>query len=272
MVYTPPTSLEKRITVSTLNKIKQRGEKFATIALYDAAMARIAQKCGCEIVLVGDSLGMTVQGHESTLPVTLEQMAYHVAAVCRGNQKSLIVADLPFMTYATPDQALFSAAQLTQAGAHVIKLEGGEWLCETVHMLGERGIPVCAHLGLTPQSVNKFGGYMVQGRDKNQANQILKDAKALQEAGAELLVLECVPSELAKAVTQRLTIPTIGIGAGDQTDAQVLVINDLLGLTDKPPKFSKNFLLETNDIASAVLKFVTDVKAGHFPEPQHAFD
>ena len=143
---------------------------------------------------------------------------------------------------------------------------------ETVHMLGERGIPVCAHLGLTPQSVNKFGGYLVQGRDKNQANQILKDARALQEAGAELLVLECIPSELAKTVTQRLTIPTIGIGAGDQTDAQVLVINDLLGLTDKPPKFSKNFLLEANDIAGAVLKFVTDVKAGHFPEPQHIFE
>lgn len=272
MVYTPPTSLEKKVTINTLLKIKQRGEKFATIALYDAAMARIAQRCGCEIVLVGDSLGMTVQGHDSTLPVTLEQMAYHVAAVSRGNQRSLIVADLPFMSYATPDQALFSAAQLMQAGAHVVKIEGGEWLCETVRMLCERGIPVCAHLGLTPQSVNKFGGFLVQGRDKTQANQILKDSRALQEAGAELLVLECIPSELAKTVTQRLTIPTIGIGAGEQTDAQVLVINDLLGLTDKPPKFSKNFLLETNDVVSAMLKFVTDVKAGHFPEPQHTFE
>src|SRR5690606_6228168 len=185
------------------------------------------RSCGVEVVLIGDSLGMTVLGYDTTLPVTMEHMIYHVEAVARGNQKSLIVGDLPFMTYATPADALRNCARIMQAGAHMVKLEGGAWLAETVSMLAERGIPVCAHLGLTPQSVNKFGGFRVQGRSQEDADRILNDAKLLTEAGADLLVLECVPPTLAKAITESVSIPTIGIGAGKDTDAQVLVINDI---------------------------------------------
>lgn len=214
---------------------------------------------------------MTVLGYDSTLPVTMEHMIYHVEAVKRGNSKSLIMADMPFMTYATPEQAMTNAARLMQAGAHMVKLEGGEWLASTVKMLVERGIPVCAHLGLTPQSVNKFGGFRVQGRSDEQAEQILLDAKAMDEAGADLVVLECVPSDLAAKVTQSVGMATIGIGAGADTDAQVLVINDILGLTEQPPKFSKNFLLETADIPSALQKYVGDVKSGVFPTEEQGF-
>lgn len=264
--------LTKPITILTLQKLKAEQEKFTCVALYDAPMAAMAEQSGVETVLVGDSLGMTVLGYDSTLPVTMEHMLYHVEAVARGNKKSLILGDMPFMSYATIDQAMHNAMRIMQAGAHVVKIEGGEWLAPTVTMLAERGIPVCAHLGLTPQSVNKLGGFRVQGRTQQQADKLLADAIALERAGADLLVLECVPSELAKTITQRLSIPTIGIGAGKDTDAQVLVINDILGLTPKPPKFSKNFLVETQDIPSALTKYVSDVKAEIFPEPEHTFD
>ena len=242
------------------------------ISLYDAHMAAMAQKCGVEVVLIGDSLGMTVLGYDSTIPVTMEQMIYHVEAVARGNKKSLIVGDLPFMTYATPEDALRNCARIMQAGAHMVKLEGGAWLAETVSMLAERGIPVCAHLGLTPQSVNKFGGFRVQGRSQEDADKILADAKLLADAGADLLVLECVPAELGATITRSIPIPTIGIGAGRDTDAQVLVINDILGLTEQPPKFSKNFLLEARDIPGAMQKYVADVKAGVFPGDDNIFN
>jgi 3-methyl-2-oxobutanoate hydroxymethyltransferase len=265
------TALTKAITINTLRKLKGTGEKFVAIALYDAHMAAMAQRCGVEVVLVGDSLGMTVLGYDSTIPVTMEHMIYHVEAVARGNKKSLIIGDLPFMTYATPEDAMHNAMRIMQAGAQMVKLEGGEWLAETVRMLSERGIPVCAHLGLTPQSVNKFGGFRVQGREQAQADKILADAKLLADAGADLLVLECVPTALATKITMALHIPTIGIGAGKDTDAQVLVINDILGLTEQPPKFSKNFLLEANDIPGAMRKYVADVKAGVFPAEEHIF-
>lgn len=251
--------------------MKARAEKFITVALYDAPMAAMAQRCGVEVLLVGDSLGMTVLGYDSTIPVTMEQMIYHVEAVKRGNSKSLIMGDLPFMTYATPEQAMVNATRVMQAGAHMVKIEGGQWLAPTVTMLSERGIPVCAHLGLTPQSVNKFGGFLVQGRQDNQAEQIFQDALALDAAGADLLVLECVPQDLASRITQAVSMPTIGIGAGAQTDAQVLVINDILGLTEAPPKFSKNFLQEAGDIPGALRKYADDVKAGIFPAPEHTF-
>jgi len=231
----------------------------------------MAQKCGVEVVLVGDSLGMTVLGYDSTIPVTMEQMIYHVEAVARGNKKSLIVGDLPFMTYATPEDALRNSARIMQAGAQMVKLEGGAWLAETVCMLAERGIPVCAHLGLTPQSVNKFGGFRVQGRAQEDADKILADAKLLADAGADLLVLECVPSALAAKITTSIKIPTVGIGAGRDVDAQVLVINDILGLTEQPPKFSKNFLLEARDIPGAMQKYVADVKNGVFPGDENIF-
>lgn len=263
--------LSKAITTLTLRKMKAEGRKFVTVALYDAPMASMALKSGVEVLLVGDSLGMTVLGYDSTIPVTMEQMIYHVEAVKRGNNKSLIMGDMPFMTYATPEQAMVNATRIMQAGAHMVKLEGGQWLAPTVQMLGERGIPVCAHLGLTPQSVNKLGGFRVQGRGDEQAEQILADAKALDAAGADLLVLECVPCELAKRITEAVSMPTIGIGAGQETDAQVLVINDILGLTEQPPKFSKNFLVEADDIPGALRKYANDVKTGVFPGDEHNF-
>lgn len=263
--------LTKPITINTLRKMKETGEKFVTIALYDAHMSAMAQRCGVEVVLIGDSLGMTVLGYDSTIPVTMEQMIYHIEAVHRGNNKSLIIGDLPFMTYATPEQAMLNATRIMQAGAQMVKLEGGAWLAETVEMLSDRGIPVCAHLGLTPQSVNKFGGFRVQGRDEAQAEIILSDAKLLDASGADLLVLECVPTELARRITQSVSMPVIGIGAGADTDAQVLVINDILGLTEKPPKFSKNFLLETGNIPDAMRKYTSDVKNGLFPSAEHTF-
>lgn len=265
------TALSKPISINTLRKMKAENTKFSTVALYDAPMASMAQKTGIEVLLVGDSLGMTVLGYDSTIPVTMEQMIYHVEAVKRGNSKSLIMGDMPFMTYATPEQALQNATRIMQAGAHMVKIEGGEWLAETVRMLSERGIPVCAHLGLTPQSVNKFGGYRVQGRSEEQADIIVNDAKLLDAAGADLLVLECVPNHVGKRVTEAVSMPTIGIGAGADTDAQVLVINDILGLTEQPPKFSKNFLVEAEDIPGALRKYNADVKAGTFPATEHTF-
>ncbi|GAA6154404.1 3-methyl-2-oxobutanoate hydroxymethyltransferase [Pseudoteredinibacter isoporae] len=274
MPYASPqadSKLTSAVTTSTLRKMKAEGEKFITVALYDAPMSAMAQRCGVEVLLVGDSLGMTVLGYDSTIPVTMEQMIYHVEAVRRGNDKSLIMGDMPFMTYSTPDLAMENATRIMQAGAHMVKIEGGEWLAPTVKMLGERGIPVCAHLGLTPQSVNKLGGFKVQGRSDDQADTILKDAMLLDEAGADLLVLECVPSDLAKRITESVSMPVIGIGAGRDTDAQVLVINDILGLTEKPPKFSKNFLIEAGDIPSALNKYAADVKAMRFPADEHCF-
>ena len=275
MPYASPTTasaLTKPISILTLRKMKREGIKFATVALYDAPMSAMAQKSGIEVLLVGDSLGMTVLGYDSTVPVTMEQMIYHIEAVKRGNSMSLIMGDLPFMTYATPEQALVNATRVMQAGAHMVKIEGGAWLAPTVKMLSERGIPVCAHLGLTPQSVNKLGGFRVQGRDEQQAKQILDDARQLDAAGADLVVLECVPSELAAKITSEVSMPTIGIGAGKQTDAQVLVINDILGLTEKPPKFSKNFLVEATDIPGALEKYTNDVKSGVFPDAEHIFE
>ncbi|WP_237055200.1 3-methyl-2-oxobutanoate hydroxymethyltransferase [Microbulbifer sediminum] len=265
------SELAKPVTVQTLRRMKTEREKFITVALYDAPMAAMAQKTGVEVLLVGDSLGMTVLGYDSTIPVTMDHMIYHVEAVARGNKKSLIMGDMPFMTYATPEQALTNATRIMQAGAHMVKIEGGAWLAETVRMLTDRGIPVCAHLGLTPQSVHKLGGFRVQGRDEDTAGTMLSDAALLDEAGADLLVLECVPSALARRITDAVSMPTIGIGAGRDTDAQVLVINDILGLTEKPPKFSKNFLVEAGDIPGALHKYAEDVKAGTFPDDSHTF-
>lgn len=270
MVYSA-TPLTKTVNIQTLQAMKKRAEKFVTVALYDAPMAAMAEKSGVEVVLVGDSLGMTVLGYSSTVPVTMDQMIYHIEAVHRGNKKSLIIGDLPFMTYATPEQAITNAARVMQAGAHMIKIEGGEWLAATVNMLVERGIPVCGHLGLTPQSVFKFGGFRFQGREEDQAKSILNSAKALEQAGVAMMVLECIPSDLALKITQQVTVPTIGIGAGRETDAQVLVINDILGLTEQPPRFAKNFLTEAEDIPGAMRKYVQDVKDGIFPGDDNIF-
>lgn len=261
----------KPVTIHTLNTLKQQGERFAVVALYDAVMSAIAERNGVEVVLVGDSLGMTVQGHNSTLPVTMEDMLYHVANVARGARHALVLADLPFMSYATLEDALHNCARIMQAGAHMVKLEGGAWLEETVRQLSERGIPVCAHLGLTPQSVNKFGGFRVQGRNDSEASAILQAAITLAEAGADILLLECVPAPLAGEITRRVKVPVIGIGAGRETDAQVLVINDLLGLTERAPKFSKNFLQQSGNIPAAIAQYAADVKSGVFPSDENIF-
>lgn len=261
------------VTVSTLLGLKQKGEKIAMLTAYDATYARAACEAGVEVLLVGDSLGMVLQGHDSTLPVSVADMAYHTAAVKRGNQGALIVTDLPFMAYATLEQTFASSAALMQAGAHMVKLEGAGWLCEPVRLLAERGVPVCAHLGLTPQAVNVFGGYKVQGRGDAAARQLRADAMALEQAGAAMLLLECVPSELAAEITQAVKIPVIGIGAGPATDGQVLVVHDMLGLslTGRAPKFVKNFMEGQSSIQAAFAAYVQAVKAVSFPAEEHGF-
>ncbi|WP_394560781.1 3-methyl-2-oxobutanoate hydroxymethyltransferase [Aquipseudomonas alcaligenes] len=261
------------VTVSTLLGLKQKGEKIAMLTAYDATFAQAACQAGVEVLLVGDSLGMVLQGHDSTLPVSLADMAYHTAAVKRGNQGALILADLPFMAYATLEQTFASSAALMQAGAHMIKLEGAVWLAEPIRQLAERGVPVCAHLGLTPQAVNVFGGYKVQGRGDAAARQLRADAMALEQAGAAMLLLECVPSELAAEISQSVKIPVIGIGAGPATDGQVLVMHDMLGLslTGRAPKFVKNFMEGQPNIQAAFAAYVSAVKDVSFPAEEHGF-
>lgn len=261
------------ITLHTLSSMKENGEKFAVLTAYDACFSHLVSAAGTEVILVGDSLGMVLQGNDSTLPVTVEEMAYHTQAVAKGNQGSLIMADLPFMSYSTPEQAMDNAAVLMQAGANMVKVEGGAWLSETISLLAERGVPVCAHLGLTPQTVNKLGGYRVQGRDQESAQQMINDAVMLQDAGASIILLECVPAILAKEITLAVEVPVIGIGAGADTDAQVLVLHDMLGITPgRRPKFVKDFMAETNSIEAAIAKYVADVKGGVFPATEHGFE
>lgn len=260
------------ITLTTLNKLKQSGEKFACLTAYDALFAHIESAAGVELLLVGDSLGMVLQGHDSTLPVSIEDIEYHTRAVKRGNQGALIMADLPFMTCATTERAMDASTRLMQSGAHIVKLEGAGWLADTISLLTRNGIPVCAHLGLTPQSVNVTGGYKVQGREEAQAKTMLADAIALAEAGAALLLLECVPSSLAADITRAVDIPVIGIGAGSDTDGQMLVVYDMLGLaTGRLPRFVKNFMDGQPDIPSALRSYVAAVKAIEFPTAEHEF-
>ncbi|GLQ33665.1 3-methyl-2-oxobutanoate hydroxymethyltransferase [Litoribrevibacter albus] len=260
------------VTVNTLKEMKQSGEKFTCLTSYDATFAQLVSSAGVEVILIGDSLGMVLQGNDSTLPVTIEDMAYHTQCVANGNQGALLMADMPFMSYATPEQAMETAAVLMQSGAHMVKLEGGDWLVETTRLLSERGIPTCLHLGLTPQTVNKMGGYKVQGRQDQQADKMITDAVALAEAGADIILLECVPYELADKITKAVDVPVIGIGAGNQTDGQVLVIHDMLGATTgHRPKFVKNFLEGNTSIQAAIENYITDVKSGAFPSEEHTF-
>lgn len=260
------------ITLSTLKTMRSNGEKIAVLTCYDASFARVLDAAGVEVLLVGDSLGMVVQGHTSTLPVKLAEMSYHTRCVAAGTERAFIVADLPFGSYqASPEHAFAAAARLMAAGAHMVKLEGGTVMVETMAFLTQRGIPVCAHLGLLPQSVNQLGGYRVQGREDAAAAQLVADARALEAAGAGLVVLEMVPAALAKAVTEALAIPTIGIGAGADCSGQVLVLYDMLGLYPRAPKFSKNFLAGADGIEAAVRAYVAAVKDGSFPAAEHAF-
>ena len=250
----------------------EKGEKLAALTCYDASFARVLADNGVDILLVGDSLGMTVQGHGTTLAVTLEQMVYHTEAVARGsNGRAFIIGDLPFGAYQqSPQQAFASAARLLAAGANMVKLEGGGVMVDSVRFLVQRGIPVCAHLGLLPQSVNATG-YRTQAREGSAAARLIEDAEDLEAAGAQLLVLESIPSVLAEEVTQHLGTPTIGIGAGPHCNGQVLVLNDLLGLTEKPPRFAKDFMEGSWNIANAIRNYVASVKGGEFPGLEHSF-
>ncbi len=262
-----------RITVSQLQQFKQNNEKFSCITAYDASFAALFDELGMHMLLIGDSLGMVLQGHNDTLAVTINDIAYHTRCVARGTGKAMIVADMPFMSYATPEQSYQNAAQLMQAGAQMVKLEGGKWLCQTIQGLVERGVPVCGHLGLTPQSVHLFGGYKVQGRGEQQAQQMIEHAKALEAAGIQLLVVECIPTQLAQQITQALSIPVIGIGAGNVTDGQILVMHDAFGISKGHiPKFSKNFLAETGDIRSAISLYLNQVASGEFPAEAQSFN
>ncbi len=259
----------KKITINDLMKWKQEGRKFATSTAYDASFAQLFESQEMPVLLVGDSLGMVLQGETDTLPVTVDDIAYHTRCVRKGSPNCLLMADMPFMSYATPEQACENAAKLVR-GANMVKIEGGDWLVDTVKMLTERAVPVCAHLGLTPQSVNIFGGYKVQGREQDKADRMVRDALALQEAGAQIVLLECVPAELANRITQILDVPVIGIGAGNGTDGQILVMHDMFGISaNYMPKFSKNFLAETGDIRQAVAKYIEDVASGAFPDLAH---
>ena len=262
-----------RITVTALQRLKQAGERFAMLTAYDASFASIVEQAGVEIILVGDSLGMVIQGHDSTIPVTVDDILYHCQCVSRVCQSSMIMADMPFMSFANVQRALDNATRLMQeGGAQAVKLEGGGHVIPVVEALAKHGIPVCAHLGLQPQYIHKIGGYRVQGREDEQAKAMLHEARVMQESGADFLLLECVPESLAEAITAELNIPTIGIGAGKHCDAQVLVLYDLLGISfGKTPKFAKNFLAETDSVQQAIEAYVSAVKSGQFPADEHIF-
>jgi 3-methyl-2-oxobutanoate hydroxymethyltransferase len=258
----------KPITLHRLREMHAAGEKIVMLTCYDASFARVLDEAGVDCILVGDSLGMVVQGQPSTVPVTLEQMVYHTQCVARGNRSAWVIGDLPFGSYQeSPAQALRSAAALMQAGAHMVKLEGGGWTTETVRALAERGIPVCAHLGLTPQSVHALGGWRIQGRDEAAAATLRAHAAALAQAGAAMLVLELMPSALGASITRELSIPVIGIGAGPECSGQVLVLHDLLGMTPQPARFVRNFLGAGGSVAHAIRSYVEAVKDGSFPDP-----
>ena len=260
-------------TVPELRQAKQDGRKLVMLTCYDAGFARTMDAAGIDLVLVGDSLGMVVQGRDSTLPVTVADVAYHTACVARGLSKALLIADLPFAADADPGRALEASVALLQAGAGMVKLEGAGHKLEVIRHLVEREIPVCAHLGLTPQSVLRLGGYRVQGRDEAAAARLREDARAVEAAGASLLVLECVPTPVAAAITAELSIPTVGIGAGPQCDGQVLVLHDMLGLDSghRRPRFVKDFLAEGGSVAGACAAYADAVRDGRFPDADHSY-
>jgi 3-methyl-2-oxobutanoate hydroxymethyltransferase len=264
---------DMRITLTTLQKMAQDGGKIAMLTCYDASFAAVLEEAGVESLLVGDSLGNVLQGHESTLPVTLRDMVYHTGCVARGSKRAFLIGDMPFGSFqVSPEETLRNAAQIMAAGAHMVKIEGGRPMLNTIEFLTERGIPVCGHLGLTPQSVHALGGYRVQGRGESDAQRMLREAKELQQAGAGMLVLEAIPAALARDVTAALTIPTIGIGAGVDCSGQVLVLHDMLDVyPGKKAKFVKNFMRAGASIQGAVELYVKEVKSRVFPGPEHSF-
>lgn len=263
------------ISLTDLRKFKAEGRKFSCLTCYDASFAKAFEQAEVDTILVGDSLGMTIQGHDSTIPVTVDDMVYHTKAVAKGNRHAFIMTDLPFMSYATLEDALKHSRQAMQAGAHAVKIEGGAWLADTVRVLTRNGVPVCVHLGLTPQSVHVFGGYKLQAKTRSAADQLLADCEAVVEAGAALLLLECVPAALAKEVTEKFGVPVIGIGAGVDTDGQVLVVQDMLGLTfGKVARFVRNFMKEQSGeyaIVNAIKAYHQAVLNQEFPAKEHTF-
>lgn len=267
-------SQAKSVTLATLQKMKEEGKSFSCLTAYDAAFATVLQNAGVDVVLVGDSVGMVVQGRETTIPVTLDEMIYHSQIVARGMQRPMLMVDMPFMSYSTPKECLFNAAKLMKdGGAHIVKLEWGELQLDMVKRLSECGVPVCAHLGLTPQAVHKIGGYRVQGRDDETAGRLREDALALEAAGADILLLECVPMKLAAEVTKAAKIPVIGIGAGPDCDGQILVLYDILDIAPgKRTRFSKNYMQGQESIEGAVRQYVEEVESGAFPTAEYAFE
>jgi 3-methyl-2-oxobutanoate hydroxymethyltransferase len=268
-----PRPLNNKITVPHLKKLKQQGEKFACLTAYDYSFGKVVEQCGVEVVLVGDSLGMVIQGHDTTIPVTLDDIKYHARAVNAALDNAMLMVDMPFGSLNSPQQALDNASDVLKATqAQVVKLEGGITQINTVEMLCSYGIASCAHLGLQPQQVHKMGGYRVQGKTKNSADQMLATACDLEQAGADLLLLECVPATLATLITKTLEIPVIGIGAGTDVDGQILVLHDILNVTSgKKPKFSKNFMQGQPSIQAAISRYVHEVKRGQFPDQSHCF-
>lgn len=269
-----PTPSQKPVSVPSLRKMKHDGTPIVALTGYDASFAHVLDGAGIDVVLVGDSLGMVVQGHATTLPVTVDDIVYHCAAVRRGLSRALLMADMPFLSYATPEQALATARRLlVDAGAAMVKLEGGQdCVVDVIRFLVEREVPVCAHLGLTPQSVLRMGGFRVQGREEAAQKKMIEQAHAVAAAGAEALVLECVPAQLAAQITRSIDIPTIGIGAGVDCDGQILVSYDLLGITPgKRVRFTKDFLIETGSVHRAIERYAEDVRARRFPGPEHSF-
>jgi 3-methyl-2-oxobutanoate hydroxymethyltransferase len=268
----PAQPFAKAVTVPALLAMRAAGNKITMLTCYDSSFASLMDRCGVEVLLIGDSLGMVCAGHQSTLPVTLAEVAYHTASVARGNKNALVLADMPFGTYATPEAAYDNAVKLMQAGAQMVKIEGGAWLADTVRFLTLRGVPVCAHIGLTPQFVHQLGGYKVQGKTDEGAGQLKADALALQHAGATLLVIEAIPAALGKEVTDLLQIPTIGIGAGPDCSGQVLVMHDMLGVfPGRKARFVRNFMEGQASIEAAVSAYITAVKEGSFPGQEHCF-
>jgi 3-methyl-2-oxobutanoate hydroxymethyltransferase len=269
----PHATGRKPVTLPRLREMRANGESIAMLTCYDASFAGLLDSQGVDCILVGDSLGMVIQGRDDTLPVTVDDMAYHTRCVARGLSAAWLIADLPFGAYqASPEQAFANAVALMQAGAKMVKLEGGTWLAPTVAFLVERGIPVCAHLGLTPQSVHALGGYRVQGRSDEDAERLLADARALDAAGAAMLVLELVPSTLAERVTRAVGMPTIGIGAGNGTSGQVLVLHDMLDVyPGRKPRFVRNFMQGQPSIAAAIAAYVAAVRDRSFPAPEHGY-
>jgi len=260
-------------TLTILQNLAANNEKFAVLTCYDAIFAAISEDAGVDVLLVGDSLGNVLQGENTTLPVTLDHMIYHTRCVARGSRRAFIITDMPFGSYqSSPKQAYDNACKILSAGAHMVKIEGGQIMADTVQFLAQRGIPVCAHIGLTPQSIHQLGGYKLQGNSEKSAKQLFDDAKILEKAGAGLLVIEVVPAKLAKKITQTISIPTIGIGAGIHCSAQVLVLHDILGLYQgKKPRFVKDFMADANTIQEAIASYVSAVKTGLFPNKQHEY-